>query len=133
MVIARIFQRPIEYAWLWDLACHSQDQRLVETALGRQHPSDPLESDTFKDASQFVPQHRSAGGNAVMSAPARRSIASDVQMESVSALINPVPHLKNDPTPPCIGEKTRTLNDGSFLNQMVVVSDACLLYTSRCV
>src|SRR5208282_1888793 len=107
-----------------DSACHGTDQRLVETSLGRQHPTHPHESDTFKNGSQFVAEHCSVGGSAVLSLPARRSIASDIQMEGVSALIDPVPQLKNDPASPCIREETRTLNDWSFLNQIVIVPDA---------
>jgi hypothetical protein len=69
------------YATNQDLACHGKDHRLVETSLGRQHPSHPHESDAFKNGSQFVAEHRSVVGNAVLSLPARRSIASDIQME----------------------------------------------------
>src|SRR5271154_907106 len=106
------------------LASHGNPQRLVETTLGRQHPSHAHESGTFQDARQFVPQHRSVDGNAVMRLPARGSLASDVQMKGVFALIHPVPQLENDATPPCVREETWTLNGWSFANQLVVVSDA---------
>lgn len=62
----------------WYLTGRGNDQRLVETSFGRQHPPDPHESFSFKNGSQFVAEHGSVGGNAVLSLPSRRSIASYV-------------------------------------------------------
>jgi hypothetical protein len=56
--------------------------------------------------------------------PACWRISADIQMEGVSAFINPVPQLKSYPPPPSVGKETRTLNDGSFLNEAIIVSNA---------